>query len=394
MSEQQTNDGPEWVPYQPPPPSGAERAWMMVRRAAFPVILLLFVGGLAALLVLSPEMETGGQTVRQLLGLESSVPPSVSAPRTQAAPSDTGGATSSGMPGPVTGTTAAGSEPLGSGFADLSVFSEPTGATVLIDGDSIGTTPLNRYPIRSGVYIITVERDSFFSADTVAVLRNNQAPTYAVTLNPRPELPADEPASSTGAPDIASEPDRAPSPPPPSSETTAPPPAEPAPTTGTLRLTSTPSGAQVEVDGTPVGTTPLTLESIEAGAREVVFRREGYIAARRAVTVVAGQEQAVQAALTPQMGRLRVLAQPWGSIYIDGDLHERNADVWYETEIAAGEHEVSVVHPALGQHTRTVTVPPGEQVALTIDLRTPPPSATDDTAGTVPPDTTRGPDSS
>ena len=386
MSEP-TNDGPEWVPYQPPPPSSGERALMMLRRIAFPVILLLFVGGLVALLYVAPDFGTKGQSFRELVGLGSDSPPTV---RQQPVPRDTAPPTT-GMPGAEGGNTAS-SGALGTGYADLSVYSEPNGARVLVDGDSIGVTPLNRYPIRSGVYIITVERDSFFAADTVAVLRNNQAPTYAVTLNPRPELPGDDlaaqrrgaspaessPSQTSSSAASGSSTESAPAQPPATS-----PPPEPEPTTGTLRLTSTPAGAQVELDGTVVGTTPLTLDDVNAGAYEVAFTQSGYETTRMSVTVTAGQERQLTAALTPQMGQLRVLARPWGTIYVDGELRERNADVWYEMPVPAGEHEISAVHPALGRQTRTVTVAAGEQLSVVIDLRnSPPPTAQEDTTQT------------
>ena len=379
MSEPK-RDGPEWVPYQPPPPSGGERVWRMVQRAAFPVILVLFVVGLAALLYVAPDFGTQGQSFRQLIGLDPA-PSSTPAARPQPPQPDT-------MPGSAEALrtepdSTASDGMLGTGYANLSVYSEPVGATVLVDGDSIGATPLNRYPIRSGVYIITVERDSFFAADTVAVLRNNQAPTYAVTLNPRPDLPnedlaaqrrdasnASSSATSSGSSGNASSTGSATTQPPP----TAPPPA-PEPTTGTLQLTSTPAGAQVELDGTVVGTTPLTLNDVEAGAHEVAFTQSGYETMRTNVTVTAGQARQLTAALTPQMGQLRVLPRPWGTIYVDGELRERNADVWYEMPIAAGEYEITVVHPALGRQTRTVTVSAGEQLSVVVDLRNPPPSS-------------------
>jgi len=123
---------------------------------------------------------------------------------------------------------------------------------------------------------------------------------------------------------------------------------------------------------------------VNAGAHEVAFVRSGYETTRTSVTVPAGQERQLTATLTPQMGQLRVLARPWGTIYVDGELRERNADVWYEMPVPAGEHEISVVHPALGRQTRTVTVVAGEQLSVVIDLRNPPPSTTQ--GGTTPPD--------
>jgi len=369
MSEQK-NDGPQWVPYQPPPPSGRERLWMYVRRGAFPLILLFFMAGLGALLYVSPDLAPGTERVRQLLGMEpapSSAPP---AQRSSAAAGTTATGTAAGGPG-AQGTGQSASGGLGTGYANLSVFSEPAEATVLVDGDSVGTTPLNRYPVRSGVYIITVEREGFFAADTVAILRNNQAPTYSVALNPRPDLTRDESPAVADQPRPSSQsPTQSPSTtPPPSTETDPTPDPAPVPTTGTLSITSTPSGARVQLDGSAVGTTPLTLDEIEAGTHNVVFSREGYETSSMQVTVTPGSVRDVQAALSQLMGRLRVLVRPWGSIYIDGQLRERNADVWFETEVPAGEHEISAVHPALGQQARNVTVGPGEETSVVIDLR-------------------------
>lgn len=375
MSEQQ-NDGPQWVPYQPPPPSGGERVWATVRRVAFPVILLLFVAGLGGMLYLTSGPGTNVNALRELVGLEPVAPASATRgtpPATSSGTTSAGEAAGRSPSDLGSGGGASGGQ-LGTGYANLSVFSEPAGAAVLVDGDSVGATPLNRYPIRSGVYIITVEQEGFFSSDTVAVLRNNQAPTYSVALNPRPELPADEsptvaeerPDTPTASPSAdatepaSSDPEPTPDPPPT---------AEPAPTTGTLRFDSDPAGAQVQLDGSVVGTTPLTLDGIDAGLRTVRITRAGYDTTQTQVAVVAGEVQTVQASLERLMGRLRVLVRPWGSIYINGELRERNADVWFETAVPAGEYEVSAVHPALGQQVRTVTVAPGEQISTVIDLR-------------------------
>lgn len=399
------NDGPQWVPYQPPPPSGKERAWIFIRRLSFPLVLVLFLGGLGALLVLSPDSEAIPEAVRDWMGQEA--PPTQPAARTSPSVD-----LDSLAAAEAEREAANGDDRLGSGYAYLSVFSEPSSATVLIDSDSIGVTPINRHALRSGVYIITVRKDNFFSADTVAILRNEQAPIYSVSLTPRSgaggealpalaeqrrlsgppsqEAPPDTPPEAAASDDDAASapntstnagassaadttPDTASPPASPEPDTTPSTSIETASTTGTLRFTSEPADARVVLDGEVVGTTPLTLDAVEAGTYEVVITRQGYDTLRTDVTLAAEEERVVEAALNERMGRVRVLVQPWGSIYINGELHERNADVRYETALPAGEHEVAAVHPALGRQTRTVTVRAGEQVSLTIDLRESPP---------------------
>jgi len=77
----------------------------------------------------------------------------------------------------------------------------------------------------------------------------------------------------------------------------------------------------------------------------------------------------MHAALQPKMGRLRILARPWGTIYIDETLHARESDVWYETALPIGTHQITVVHPVLGKQTRQVTIEAETERAVVVDLR-------------------------
>jgi hypothetical protein len=87
------------------------------------------------------------------------------------------------------------------------------------------------------------------------------------------------------------------------------------------------------------------------------------------VEVTADTTARVHAELQPKTGRLRVLARPWGTIYINEALHARESDVWYEATLPIGEHQVTVVHPALGKQTREVEVRAGEESSVVVDLR-------------------------
>lgn len=364
---------------------------MFIRRVSFPVVLLLFMGGLGALLYLSPDMDEARGAMRDFLGMETprntessprAVPPTADRSASSSSVRSRSSTDLDSALGRAEDEAAGG---LGTGSAHLSVFSEPSGATVLIDNDSIGVTPLNRHELRSGVYIITVQTDNHFPADTVAILRNDEAPVYSVDLSPRSgqaggerpalaDLPAESATENTGSQasgsSAASEANEGATQ---QQQTSPPEPETSTPSTGTLRFTSEPEGARVELDGELVGTTPLTLDAVAAGAHEVTFTRDGYDTSRAQVTLDPEEEREVEAALNQLTGQLRVLVQPWGSIYIDGQLYERNADVWFETSLPIGEHEIAGVHPALGRQTRTVTLDAGEQVSVTIDLRNPPP---------------------
>jgi hypothetical protein len=110
---------------------------------------------------------------------------------------------------------------------------------------------------------------------------------------------------------------------------------------------------------------------VPPGTTQVALRLDGYDAWRTQVDVRADTTGRVHAELRAQTGRLRVLARPWGTIYINGTLHVRESDVWYEAPLPPGTHQVTVVHPALGQQVRDVQVRAGEETAVVVDLLPP-----------------------
>ncbi len=75
-----------------------------------------------------------------------------------------------------------------------------------------------------------------------------------------------------------------------------------APTTGTLRVRSTPTGASVKVDGTPVGVTNMDRTNVTPGLHTVEISLAGYQTATQSATVTAGATTIVQVALTPIPG--------------------------------------------------------------------------------------------
>ncbi|HEU0005735.1 MAG TPA: PEGA domain-containing protein [Terriglobia bacterium] len=68
---------------------------------------------------------------------------------------------------------------------------------------------------------------------------------------------------------------------------------------GSLNLTTEPSGVTVLVDGQSRGETPLRLESLEAGQHTLSLTKEGYAPASQAFTVSSGQPSALSVQLQP-----------------------------------------------------------------------------------------------
>lgn len=288
----------------------------------------------------------------------------------------------------------------------LSVYSDPPDATVLIDYDSVGVTPLQDHEILPGIYILSVANGSDVKLDTVIVVRESGPEgSVSIDLADRGENPSasigelaqrtDE-AESSNARDSQPPVQRESSPveaPRQSVRTVDPPRTENArpsrpeatreqttreqttrraqpPAFGMLSVLSTPAGAEVQLDGETVGVTPLHLQQVQPGSRRVSIHLDDHQPASAEVEVTAGQLASLHEMLHMQTGTITVLVKPWGTIYIDGELHGRNLDVQYETQLTAGQHRITVLHPALGQREQVVDVRPDDSQQIVIDLTT------------------------
>ncbi len=249
------------------------------------------------------------------------------------------------------------------------------GVTVFVDGDSVGTMPLWLDRVAEGPRRVqVVGPDGVALADTTLVAVGGT--TTDLIFDPLLMRPIPTAAEGPVGPAVA---ERAP----------ASAPAAPG-STGDLRVTSSPSGATVALNGRRVGATPLSLGGLRPGRHAVSVARPGFEATTQQVDVVPDRALEVAIALRPLgppaepaprteparaepapvgTGTLEVLVQPWGRIVIDGTTHRRETDVVYRTTLPAGSHTVSVSHPQLGSEERTVVVQPGVGTRVEFDLR-------------------------
>ncbi|MCU0630630.1 MAG: PEGA domain-containing protein [Methanoregulaceae archaeon] len=145
-----------------------------------------------------------------------------------------------------------------------------------------------------------------------------------------------------------------------------------APATGTLSVSSSPSGARIYLDGTDTGyTTPKTLSSISAGTHTVRCSKSGYTDQSQSVTVTAGQTTSVTLTLqgqAPVTGSISVSSSPSGArIYLDG------TDTGYTTPrtiggITAGAHTVRCSLTGYTDQSKSVIVNGGRTSAVKMYL--------------------------
>jgi hypothetical protein len=142
-------------------------------------------------------------------------------------------------------------------------------------------------------------------------------------------------------------------------------------TSGTLVITTSPSGAQAIVDGQSRGQTPLTL-SLHAGAHRVELRGAG--GAKVIPVTIAAGTQVAQYIEMPQVasapaGQLQIRTEPSGArVTVDGA--PRGISPTMVTELSAGDHTV-LLESDLGSTKQTVTIESGATALLAVPLSAP-----------------------
>jgi len=143
----------------------------------------------------------------------------------------------------------------------------------------------------------------------------------------------------------------------------------PAPTMGTLAITTNPPGATAVIDGKPSGTTPVTLTLI-AGSHTVELRSDGE---PRSIPVMispgAQLSQYIELAkVTPIVGQLNVRSEPAGAV-VSVDGVRRGTAPMVVTDLAPGDHLV-VLDAEAGSVKQNVTIESGVQASLVVPMGT------------------------
>ena len=210
----------------------------------------------------------------------------------------------------------------------LSVVTDPSGAHIFLDRTLIGTSPV-RESVPAGMSALRVTRAGYRE--------------YEDSIHLEKDVPVDRV--------IALVEER-----------------------GSLVVTSTPPGADIELDGEPTGrTTPFTFDSLSANKlHTVVLKLPGYYARE-----IGGIEIAADSAVTAAhafsrvVHPLTVISEPAGAaISIDGV--DRGPSPLSIRAIEEGRHEILARLDGYFDERRAINVPaPGNQVSIVLELLPP-----------------------
>jgi hypothetical protein len=140
-------------------------------------------------------------------------------------------------------------------------------------------------------------------------------------------------------------------------------------TTGSISFASTPSGADIYLDGTlQTPKTPTTITNVSVGNHSYILRLSGYNDAAGTVTVTAGLTTTVSVTLVPTTGSISFASTPSGAdIYLDSVLQAVKTPSTI-TSVSTGSHTYIIRLTGYNDATGTVTVTAGLTAAVSVTL--------------------------
>jgi hypothetical protein len=230
---------------------------------------------------------------------------------------------SSLMTDPNSGKTSAGSGNQTQKNGSIAISSNPAGAAILLDGNNKGTTPATLADVPAGSHTILLKKTGYSDSSTNVTVNPGKTTNLSVTMTPA---------------------------------------------TGSISVTSSPSGATVHLDGVNRGTTPAVMTGIPTGIHTVLLKKTGYSDSSKNVTVNLGKTTNLSVTMTPATGSISVTSSPLvAKILLDGVNKGTTPAVL--TGIPTGIHTVLLKKTGYSDYPATITVILGKTTNLSAMLK-------------------------
>ena len=202
----------------------------------------------------------------------------------------------------------------------IHVTASPSNAAIYLNGNYRGVAPLTITDLTPGTYSLSADRSGYQSDYTTVTVRAGQQSSMQFTLTPVQQY-------------------------------------------GSVKVSSSPSGAYVYMDGIYKGRTPLTLSSVSAKNHNIELDLAGYYDWKTTVSVASGVTRYVKAQLSSvpstTTGAIDVASSPAGAnVYLDGVLKGQtpSAGVYTISNVAIGSHTIRVAMNGYQDYTTSIDV--------------------------------------
>ncbi len=203
-------------------------------------------------------------------------------------------------------------------YGNISADSIPPGASVTLNGEPAGVTPIYLSGLSPGKYNVSFDLEDYVPYKTYANVYSGRTTVLKPSLTYY---------------------------------------------FGTLNIASVPSGADVAVDGVSRGATPLVLAGIEPGIHTVNVTLATHLPYYRVVSVISGRTTVLKPTLVYYYGNLSVSSRPSGAaVYVNGE----SMGVTPKTllDLTPGKYNVTLTLPDHLNYSAAAIVYSGRTTAL------------------------------
>jgi len=209
-------------------------------------------------------------------------------------------------------------------YGKIKVTSSPSYAEVYLDGAYQGRTPITLSNVKVGKHTVKVTKKDYYDYGETPQVKGNVTTSVFAPLQPIPR-------------------------------------------TGSLDIDSDPSYAEVYLDGSYRGKTPLTISNLEVGKYQIRISKDGYYDWYSTVQVKQNITTPVFAQLEPMTGSLYVTSSPrYARVFLDGI--ERGTAPITIADIEMGWHEVVIIEKYYRAYVEYLYIYAGEQTEVEADL--------------------------
>lgn len=199
----------------------------------------------------------------------------------------------------------------------LSITALPDNAAVFLNGKAVGATPIGDLPVTAGKNTLRLQKPGYLPRDTMLVIPSNQATNLFFTL---------EKISLSPVP----------------------------PTTGGVRINSSPTDAMVWLNNKIVGKTPFEDKELKAGRYRLQISAESYDDVTDSITVRSGQITTFEASFTA-LGGLRITSKPESAeVFLSGK--KAGLTPYQDSKLPVGRYNLVLQKEGYKDYPRVIVV--------------------------------------
>jgi len=208
-------------------------------------------------------------------------------------------------------------KPVDSG--SLHVTTEPDGAEIFLDNQSMGYAPVELKQIDPGPHTLVAKKEYYLDMEKRFVIKKDQV------IKENLQMMLEQIAPST--PVITEQPVAEPQEPPP-------------PQLGSLLIKTEPAKAEIILDGKSLGTAPVEIKEIEVGSYPLTVRKKYYQVKKQDIVIEKDVTLKKTIKLTRGKGIIRVLTTPDKvQVYLDGKEQPDTTPMTIKN-VSAGKHKL------------------------------------------------------